>query len=144
MYTHLQCLNKIFHFIIPEQIFFELNFTGIFSCKMIKDCLHLFGDRNFSLFLVFPRKPTASWAASKDESLQVEGDDSSPLLWSCKTSPGVPGPGWSSQHKKDILLLERVQKRAADMIRELEPLLRGQAEKIDVFQSGEEEALGRP
>lgn len=66
MCTHLQCLNKVFHYIIPEQIFSELNFTCTFSWKMTKDCPHVFGDRNFSLFLISPRKPTASWTAPKD------------------------------------------------------------------------------
>jgi len=45
--------------------------------------------------------------------------------------------------KKDTDILERVQKRATNMIRRLEPLLRGKAERVGVVQPGEEQALER-
>jgi len=54
---------------------------------------------------------------------QVEGGDSAPLLRSGEVPPGVLHSTlepcvqlWNSQHKKDMELLKRVQKRATKMI----------------------------
>ncbi|KAK4815748.1 hypothetical protein QYF61_006786 [Mycteria americana] len=51
---------------------------------------------------------------------------------------------WSPQHRKDMDLLERVQRRATKMIRELEHLSCEERLRVGVFHPGEEKALGRP
>ncbi|KAK4826539.1 hypothetical protein QYF61_010059 [Mycteria americana] len=52
---------------------------------------------------------------------------------------------WGPQHKKDMDLLERVQRRAMKMIRELEHLsYEDRLERVGVVQPGEEKALGTP
>jgi len=51
---------------------------------------------------------------------QVEGGDSQPLFRSAETPPQVLL--WSTQHKKDVDLLERGQRGAAKMIQGLEHL----------------------
>ena len=51
---------------------------------------------------------------------------------------------WSTQHRTDMGLLERVQRRAIKMIQGIgAPFLWGQAERVGVVQSGEEKAAGR-
>jgi len=49
---------------------------------------------------------------------------------------------WSPQHRKDMDLLERVQRRAMKMIRGLEYLLRGEAKRVGAVQPGEGKAPG--
>ncbi|KAK4816939.1 hypothetical protein QYF61_025435 [Mycteria americana] len=51
---------------------------------------------------------------------------------------------WSPQHRKDMELLERVQRRATKMIRGLEHLSYEDRLRVGVVQPGEEDALGRP
>jgi len=48
---------------------------------------------------------------------QVEGGDSVPLLCSSKTPLGVLHPALEPSHKKDMELLERIQRRATKIIR---------------------------
>ena len=68
-----------------------------------------------------PRRPTViSQLHQKQHGQQVEGGDSAPLLCSAETSPGVLRPALSPQHKKDMELLEGVQRKATKMIRVLE------------------------
>jgi len=55
-----------------------------------------------------PRKPTISWAASKEQGHQVKGGDPASLLCACETSPEI------------LDLLECVQRRATKMIKEME------------------------
>ena len=56
----------------------------------------------------------------KQRGQQVEGHDSTPLLCSGESPPGVQL--WSPQHRTDMDLLEWVQRRATKMIRGTEHL----------------------
>jgi len=52
---------------------------------------------------------------------------------------------WNLQHKKDMELLEWVQRKATKMIQGLENLCcEGKAERVGAIQPGEEKAAGRP
>jgi len=51
---------------------------------------------------------------------------------------------WSPQHKKDMELLDRVQRRATKMIRGLEHLSYEDRLRAGLVQPGEEKAAGRP
>jgi len=49
--------------------------------------------------------------------VHLKGDDSAPLLYSCESTPEVLHPILGPQHKEDMELLERVQRRAMKMVR---------------------------
>ena len=48
---------------------------------------------------------------------------------------------WSPPYRRDIDLLQHIQRRATEMIHRMEPLLQGQAERAGALQPGEEKAV---
>ena len=57
---------------------------------------------------------------------QVEGGDSPPLLPSGETPPQPCGQLWGPQHRTDMELLERGQRRDTEMVQGLEQLCWGE------------------
>ena len=75
---------------------------------------------------------------------QVEGGDSTPLLCSGEIHLQFCVHLWNPQNKKDMELLEQVQRRTTKTIRDGMPLLWGKAARIGVLHPAEEKALGTP
>jgi len=73
---------------------------------------------------------------------QVEGSGSALLLRSCETPLGVQHPALVPQHRKDMEVLEWVQRRATKMIRGLEYLSYEDRLRGGTVQPGEEKAPG--
>ena len=69
---------------------------------------------------VQPRRPTVSWAASIEQ--QQKGRGEIVTLCSAFMRPDLEycAQVWGTQHKKDVELLEWVQRRAMRMMKRLE------------------------
>lgn len=84
-----------------------------------------------------PRKPTVSWAASK--AVQPAGWRRGSALLPCAGGPHLEHcvQMWSPQHRRDMDLLECVQRRATDMIQGMEHvLIRSGWESWDYWREG--------
>lgn len=89
--------------------------------------LRLLVDENLdmswqSVFATQKEKHILGYIQSSVTSREVRGRDSAPLLCSGKTPPAVLHPAMMSQHRKDMGLLEQVQRRDKKMIRRTEHL----------------------
>jgi len=69
-----------------------------------------------------PRRPTISWAASKQHDQQVEGGDSAPLLHFRETPPGVLHPALEPSAQERHGPVGAAPEEATKMIRGLEHL----------------------
>lgn len=90
------------------------------------------------------QKPIVTWAASKAVWAAGKGRDFHPVLWrdpiwNTASTSADGGP----QHRKDMDLLEQVQRRPTKMIRGMKHLsLRDKAERTGIVQPGKKKALG--
>jgi len=69
-----------------------------------------------------PESPSLPGLHQQKRGQQVEGGDSAPLLRFHETPSGALCSALGLQHKKDLVLMEQVQRRATNMIREVEHL----------------------
>lgn len=84
-----------------------------------------------------------SWAASKELCPAGQEWDSPPLLHSCNNPPEALSPSLATwQRKKDVIMLEQIQRRAMKMIKA--SLFQGQDERAGVAQPGKDKTLGTP
>jgi len=92
-----------------------------------------------------PRRPTVSWAASREAWPAGRGRCLCPATCSYEAPPGVlrPAPESSAQERHGPVGTGPEEGQKNDQ-RSGTPLLRGQAERVGAVQPGEEKAAGRP